>query len=131
MLNQSVDNVDRMNFDNWAEHGALYTGGKPVVKSPLPRAKSRRQIPPGKGRARRTRARHRRDRVFGSLPSRDLKKAASPDQVRARAIAAGPAGDYFAPRLKEVDLWLEPAQTGRSRYSRAGRRSYWSGRNWR
>ncbi len=33
--------------------------------------------------------------------------------------------------LEGVDLWLEPAQTGQSRCSRAGRRSYWSGRNWR
>ena len=42
-----VDNVDRMNFDNWAEHEALYPGGKPVAELSLPRAKSRRQVPPG------------------------------------------------------------------------------------
>lgn len=33
--------------------------------------------------------------------------------------------------LEGVDRWLEPEQTGRSRCSRAGLRSYWSGRNWR
>ena len=42
-----MDNVDRMNFDNWAEHEALYPDGKPVAELPLPRAKSRRQVPRG------------------------------------------------------------------------------------
>ena len=40
-----VDNVDRLNFDNWAEHEALYPEGKPIVELPYPRAKSRRQVP--------------------------------------------------------------------------------------
>jgi hypothetical protein len=40
-----VDNVDRLNFDNWAEHEALYPEGKPVVELPYPRAKARRQVP--------------------------------------------------------------------------------------
>ena len=40
-----VDNVDRLGFDNWAEHEALYPDGKPVEELPFPRAKSRRQIP--------------------------------------------------------------------------------------
>ena len=41
-----VDNVDRMGFDNWAEHEALFPGGKPVAEMPYPRAKARRQVPP-------------------------------------------------------------------------------------
>jgi hypothetical protein len=40
-----VDTVDRLNFDNWAEHVALYPEGKPVVELPYPRAKARRQVP--------------------------------------------------------------------------------------
>ena len=40
-----VDNVDRLNFDNWAEHEALYPEGKPIVELPYPRAKARRQVP--------------------------------------------------------------------------------------
>jgi hypothetical protein len=40
-----VDNVDRLNFDNWAEHLALYPEGKPIVELPYPRAKARRQVP--------------------------------------------------------------------------------------
>ncbi|MCW2285290.1 serralysin [Rhodoblastus acidophilus] len=40
-----VDNVDRMNFDNWAEHEALYPKGRVLEEMPLPRAKSRRQVP--------------------------------------------------------------------------------------
>ena len=32
-----------MNFDNWAEHQALYPEGKPIF--PYPRAKARRQAP--------------------------------------------------------------------------------------
>ncbi len=42
-----VDNVDRLNFDNWAEHQALYPDGKIVEELPYPRAKSRRQVPVG------------------------------------------------------------------------------------
>ena len=40
-----VDNVDRMGFDNWAEHEALFPGGKPIEEMPYPRAKARRQVP--------------------------------------------------------------------------------------
>ena len=40
-----VDNVDRMGFDNWAEHEALYPEGKPIGEMPFPRAKARRQVP--------------------------------------------------------------------------------------
>jgi hypothetical protein len=40
-----VDNVDRLGFDNWAEHDALYPDGKHVEELPYPRAKSHRQVP--------------------------------------------------------------------------------------
>jgi hypothetical protein len=40
-----VDNVDRMHFDNWAEHEALYPNGRVLEEMPWPRAKSRRQVP--------------------------------------------------------------------------------------
>jgi serralysin len=40
-----IDDVDRVNFDNWAEHQAVFPDGKPVNAMPMPRAKSRRQIP--------------------------------------------------------------------------------------
>ena len=40
-----VDNVDRMNFDNWSEHEALYPDGRPIVELSYPRAKGRRQVP--------------------------------------------------------------------------------------
>ncbi|WP_374546575.1 Hint domain-containing protein [Rhodoblastus sp.] len=40
-----IDNVDRMNFDNWHEFQALYPEGKSVEELPFPRAKSRRQVP--------------------------------------------------------------------------------------
>jgi len=40
-----VDNIDRMKFDNWAEHEALYPDGKPIEEMPYPRAKARRQVP--------------------------------------------------------------------------------------
>jgi hypothetical protein len=40
-----VDNVDRLGFDNWAEHEALYPNGKPINELPYPRAKSHRQVP--------------------------------------------------------------------------------------
>jgi hypothetical protein len=40
-----VDNVDRLAFDNWAEHEALYPNGKPIVEMPYPRAKAHRQVP--------------------------------------------------------------------------------------
>jgi hypothetical protein len=40
-----VDNVDRLNFDNWAEHQALYPDGRPITELEYPRAKSHRQVP--------------------------------------------------------------------------------------
>ena len=40
-----VDNVDRLGFDNWAEHEALYPNGKHIEELPYPRAKSHRQVP--------------------------------------------------------------------------------------
>ena len=40
-----IDNVDRMGFDNWAEHEALYPTGKVMEELPYPRAKSHRQVP--------------------------------------------------------------------------------------
>jgi hypothetical protein len=40
-----VDNIDRLGFDNWDEHRALYPNGKPVTELPYPRAKSIRQVP--------------------------------------------------------------------------------------
>jgi hypothetical protein len=40
-----VDNVERLAFDNWAEHEALYPDGKPIEELPYPRAKARRQVP--------------------------------------------------------------------------------------
>jgi hypothetical protein len=40
-----IDNVDRLAFDNWAEHQALYPNGKHVNELPYPRAKSHRQVP--------------------------------------------------------------------------------------
>jgi Hint domain len=41
-----VDNVDRLRFDNWDEHEALYPHGKTVAEMPYPRAKSHRRVPP-------------------------------------------------------------------------------------
>jgi hypothetical protein len=40
-----VDNVDRLGFDNWAEHEAIYPSGKQVTEMPYPRAKAYRQVP--------------------------------------------------------------------------------------
>ena len=40
-----VDNVDRLNFDNWAEHEALYPEGRPIAELLYPFAKSHRQVP--------------------------------------------------------------------------------------
>lgn len=39
-----VDNVDRLAFDNWDEHEALYPNGKAIVEMQYPRAKSFRQV---------------------------------------------------------------------------------------
>jgi Hint domain len=40
-----IDNVDRMHFDNWDEHEALYADGKAIAEMPYPRAKACRQVP--------------------------------------------------------------------------------------
>jgi Hint domain-containing protein len=40
-----IDNVDRLGFDNWAEHEALYPDGKPIEEMIYPRANSFRQVP--------------------------------------------------------------------------------------
>jgi Hint domain len=40
-----IDNVDRLAFDNWAEHETLYSHAEPLHEMELPRAKSARQIP--------------------------------------------------------------------------------------
>jgi hypothetical protein len=40
-----VDNVDRVIFDNWAEHEELYGDQPAIPEMDLPRAKSARQLP--------------------------------------------------------------------------------------
>jgi hypothetical protein len=40
-----VDNVDRMAFDNWAEHQALYGDAPAIAEMDYPRAKAQRQVP--------------------------------------------------------------------------------------
>jgi hypothetical protein len=40
-----VDNAARANFDNWAEHEALYGTQPGIVEMTFPRAKSARQMP--------------------------------------------------------------------------------------
>ena len=40
-----VDNVDRVNFDNWREYVALYPEAKSIVEMPYVRAKAYRQVP--------------------------------------------------------------------------------------
>ena len=40
-----VDNVDRLAFDNWAEHEALYGSDRTIAEMAYPRAKSQRQVP--------------------------------------------------------------------------------------
>jgi hypothetical protein len=40
-----IDNVDRLAFDNWAEHEALYAGTAPLAEMSYPRAKAHRQVP--------------------------------------------------------------------------------------
>jgi hypothetical protein len=41
-----VDNVDRLAFDNWAEHEALYGNSPSIAEMPYARAQSHRQVPP-------------------------------------------------------------------------------------
>jgi hypothetical protein len=52
-----VDNVDRMGFDNWAEHEALYGNEPAIAEMPYPRVQSLRQLPLGVRRLMRDRAR--------------------------------------------------------------------------
>ena len=40
-----IDNIDRMNFDNWVEHQTLYPVGRSIKELPYPRAKACRQVP--------------------------------------------------------------------------------------
>jgi hypothetical protein len=40
-----IDHVERMVFDNWAEHAALHGAGEPIIEMDLPRAKAQRQVP--------------------------------------------------------------------------------------
>jgi hypothetical protein len=40
-----VDNVDRLGFDNWAEHEALYGRAPSIAEMRYPRAQSHRQVP--------------------------------------------------------------------------------------
>ncbi len=40
-----IDNADRLGFDNWAEHQALYPEGREMQEMQYPRAKSHRQVP--------------------------------------------------------------------------------------
>jgi hypothetical protein len=58
-----VDNADRLAFDNWAEHEALYPEGKPIVEMPYPRAKAHRQVP----RSMRERLAKRGAQLFASV----------------------------------------------------------------
>ena len=46
-----IDNVDRLAFDNWDEHEALYGEGSPIMEMAYPRAKAERQVPVAKRRA--------------------------------------------------------------------------------
>jgi len=39
-----VDNVERMGFDNWEEHLALYPNGRDIAELSFPRAKAHRQV---------------------------------------------------------------------------------------
>ena len=40
-----IDNIDRMAFDNWAEHEALVGSDAEIAAMDYPRAKSARQVP--------------------------------------------------------------------------------------
>jgi Hint domain len=40
-----IDNADRMTFDNWAEHEALYGETATIAEMAYPRAKAQRQVP--------------------------------------------------------------------------------------
>ncbi len=57
-----VDNVDRLAFDNWAEHEALCGPAVAIPEMSHPRAKSYRQVPPALRNALQARA----ERLFGT-----------------------------------------------------------------
>ena len=40
-----IDHVDRLAFDNWPEHEALFPAGRDIMEMPFPVAKSHRQVP--------------------------------------------------------------------------------------
>jgi hypothetical protein len=40
-----VDNIDRLGFDNWAEHEALFPNGNAISEMSYPRAEAHRQVP--------------------------------------------------------------------------------------
>jgi Hint domain len=40
-----INNVNRLAFDNWAEHEVLYPEGQDIVEMPYARAKAQRQVP--------------------------------------------------------------------------------------
>jgi len=40
-----IDNVDRVNFDNWREYQALYPEAEAIVEMPYARVKAQRQVP--------------------------------------------------------------------------------------
>jgi hypothetical protein len=65
-----VDNVDRLSFDNWAEHEALYPTGNPIIEMPYPRVKAHRQVP----RSIRERLAERSAQLFSkvALPEADV-----------------------------------------------------------
>ena len=58
-----VDNVDRLAFDNWAEHEALYGNEAVITEMAYPRAKSQRQVP----QATRSRLLARADALHGAV----------------------------------------------------------------
>ncbi len=57
-----MDNLDRLTFDNWDEHQALYPQGLAIQEMALPRANSARQVP----QASRDRLETRAVALFGS-----------------------------------------------------------------
>ena len=57
-----VDNVDRLAFDNWQEHQALYVDGKTIIEMLYPRAKAYRQVP----QSMRQRLAERGRRIYGT-----------------------------------------------------------------
>ncbi|MDI3306710.1 MAG: Hint domain-containing protein, partial [Acetobacteraceae bacterium] len=61
-----VDNVDRLAFDNWEEHEALYGDLPPIIEMELPRAKAHRQVP----MATRQRLAARAAALLGGVPPR-------------------------------------------------------------